>query len=39
MLTPYDAHSVMNYCNEKYNNDGRLSRWDIAALHKVYGAR
>lgn len=39
MLTPYDPHSAMNYCNEKYNNDGRLSRWDVAALHKVYGAR
>ncbi len=39
MLTPYDPHSVMNYCNPKYNNDGRLSVWDIAALQRMYGAR
>lgn len=39
MLTPYDPHSVMNYCNEKYNNDGQLSRWDVAALQGIYGAR
>lgn len=39
MLTPYDAHSVMNYCNEKYNNDGQLSALDIIALQKMYGTR
>ncbi len=39
MLTPYDPRSVMNYCNEKYNNDGKLSMWDIDALHKVYGGK
>jgi Astacin (Peptidase family M12A) len=39
MLTPYDPHSVMNYCNEKYNNDGMLSELDLDALHQVYGAR
>ncbi len=39
MLTPYDAHSVMNYCNEKYNNNGQLSAWDIVALQQMYGAR
>jgi Astacin (Peptidase family M12A) len=38
MLTPYDPHSVMNYCNEKYNNDGMLSILDVVALHKIYGA-
>jgi hypothetical protein len=39
MLTPYDPHSVMNYCNQKYNNDGTLSILDVDALHKIYGAR
>jgi hypothetical protein len=39
MLTPYDPHSVMNYCNERYNNDGTLSMLDIDALHRVYGAK
>jgi hypothetical protein len=39
MLTPYDPHSVMNYCNAKYNNDGQLSVWDTVALQRVYGAR
>ncbi len=38
MLTPYDPHSVMNYCNEKYNNDAQLSELDIDALHQMYGA-
>lgn len=36
-LTPYDADSVMNYCNPKYNNDGQLSALDIKALQAVYG--
>lgn len=39
MLTPYDPHSVMNYCNEKYNNDGNLSELDVSALQQMYGAR
>jgi hypothetical protein len=39
MLTPYDPHSVMNYCNERYNNNGALSVLDIDALHKIYGAK
>lgn len=37
MLTPYDPASVMNYCNPKYNNDGALSRLDIAAVQTLYG--
>lgn len=39
MLTPYDPHSVMNYCNEKWNNEGNLSDLDIVALQRVYGAK
>lgn len=38
MLTPYDRKSVMNYCNPVYNNDGRLSKLDIAGLQKIYGS-
>ncbi len=37
-LTSYDPDSVMNYCNEKYANWGKLSEFDIKGLHKVYGA-
>jgi len=37
LLTPYDPRSVMNYCNERYNNEGRLSELDIAAVRDVYG--
>jgi hypothetical protein len=35
-LTPYDKHSVMNYCNTKYNNNGQLSELDIKSIKKVY---
>ena len=38
MLTPYDEHSVMNYCNPVYNNNGQLSHFDLVALQKMYGA-
>ena len=38
MLTPWDPRSVMNYCNEKYNNDGELSPFDITAVQYMYGA-
>ncbi|MGJ5199250.1 M12 family metallopeptidase [Bradyrhizobium sp. HKCCYLRH1030] len=38
-LTPYDPHSVMNYCNDEYNNNGELSALDVDALHKVYGVK
>lgn len=37
MLTPYDPDSVMNYCNNRYNNDGQLSNLDIISLQKIYG--
>jgi hypothetical protein len=36
MLTPWDRHSVMNYCNEVYNNDGKLSFWDIYSVRHFY---
>ena len=37
-ITPYDLHSVMNYCNPKYSGDGQLSDQDIAGLKAWYGA-
>ena len=37
MLTPYDAKSVMNYCNEDYNNNGELSPLDTSSAQKLYG--
>ncbi len=39
LLTEYDPQSVMNYCNEKYANNGQLSSKDIAGIQQVYGAR
>jgi len=38
-VTFYDPQSVMNYCNNNWNNDGRLSARDIEAVTKIYGAR
>lgn len=37
LLTPWDPQSVMNYCNETYNNDGKLSAFDIKAVQYIYG--
>jgi len=37
MLTPWDPHSVMNYCNTVYNNNGMLSQGDVSAVTEVYG--
>lgn len=36
MLTPYDPHSVMNYCNPVYNNDGHLSDLDVQTVRAFY---
>ncbi len=38
ILTPYDANSVMNYCNPKWNNGGVLSPADVQGVQKLYGA-
>lgn len=35
-LTSYDKYSVMNYCNDKWNNDGQLSEKDKESLTAVY---
>jgi hypothetical protein len=39
LLTSWDPHSVMNYCNSVYNNGGQLSALDIKAVAYIYGAR
>lgn len=36
-LSPYDPSSVMNYCNEVYNNNGVLSNYDTLGVQKIYG--
>ncbi len=33
----WDIHSVMNYCNPDYNNDGKLSATDKRGLYWAYG--
>ncbi len=38
-LTDYDANSVMNYCNPRWNNDGVLSPKDIKGVQTLYGAK
>lgn len=38
LLTPWDPHSVMNYCNPEYANNGQLSAFDIQAVQFIYGA-
>lgn len=38
-LTDYDAESVMNYCNPRWNNDGKLSPKDIKGVQTLYGAK
>lgn len=35
-ITIYDPHSVMNYCNPKWNNDGILSDFDRKAIKVAY---
>ncbi len=36
-MTPYDESSIMNYCNPRYENNGALSKSDIAGLQFWYG--
>ena len=36
-VTPYDANSIMNYCNPKWNNDGLLSDLDKQGVRLLYG--
>ncbi len=36
-LGAFDWNSVMNYCNNKWNNDGQLSAQDKAQIANLYG--
>lgn len=36
LLTEWDKCSAMNYCNNEFNNNGKLSVLDINALHHFY---
>lgn len=38
IITPYDANSVMNYCNPEWNNGGVLSPLDVQGVQKLYGS-
>ena len=37
LMTAYDPSSVMNYCAEDWNNNGRLSPLDVAGIRLLYG--
>jgi hypothetical protein len=37
LMTTYDPKSVMNYCSEDWNNNGRLSPLDVAGIRLLYG--
>lgn len=39
LVTQYDLHSIMNYCNPKWIGDGLLSELDIFSVQTVYGQR
>lgn len=36
-VTKYDLRSIMNYCNPKWNGDGKLSELDQRAVRTFYG--
>ncbi|MGH1337230.1 MAG: hypothetical protein ACRBFS_13995 [Aureispira sp.] len=36
-VTPCDLNSVMNYCNPKWTNYGKLSTLDIKGIQRIYG--
>ncbi|WP_345246945.1 hypothetical protein [Nibrella saemangeumensis] len=38
-VTPCDPNSVMNYCNERWNNYGQLSYLDKRGIQSIYGTR
>jgi hypothetical protein len=35
-VTAYDPNSIMNYCNPKWNGNGKLSKLDISATKEFY---
>ena len=38
-VTPWDPRSVMNYCNERWSGEGKLSLLDIQGAQMFYGVR
>lgn len=36
-VTPYDTHSIMNYCNPNWNGNGQLSDLDKMGIRVLYG--
>lgn len=36
-VTIYDPQSIMNYCSDRWNNDGRLTELDKRAIRIMYG--
>lgn len=38
LLTSYDPKSVMNYCNDEYNNNGQLTAKDVFSVQALYCA-
>lgn len=37
LVTAFDLDSIMNYCNEDWNNEGLLSELDIQGVRVMYG--
>jgi predicted Zn-dependent protease with MMP-like domain len=37
IITEYDPSSVMNYCSEDWNNNGKLSPLDVFGIRSLYG--
>lgn len=37
LVTQFDWHSIMNYCNPAWIGDGKLSELDIVSVQKIYG--
>lgn len=37
LWTVWDKESVMNYCNPKWSNGGRLSKLDVYLVQRLYG--
>ncbi|MNZ81607.1 Astacin (Peptidase family M12A) [compost metagenome] len=37
LVTQFDWHSIMNYCNPAWVGDGKLSELDIVSVQTIYG--
>ena len=37
LVTPWDLHSVMNYCSPQWQGDGQLSEADKVGIVQIYG--